>query len=910
MMGPPPSTAPAAEVESSTLDGGDGAIARQRSCRVCRRNPCTCRRNPVSDEESDHTTLGEADSNLLQERGLRAPSEVASTRASSARRPSLTEQERFSKLVDAYKDLEQLPLAVVTEPPNTTSLWACWPPGFERAGVWEDTARPLVFQKILEQVEHPDMKSLKSRNDLITWIRTSTGERGDGVQMFEGEDWVAKKDRVADGVIPHRNGLFDVHTGVTTPYFHGDFITNDVVLSSVAPTAEDWEGIRDTEQFAFVQDMFERKFFPEEAMRNEVLWTLSSYIHQDSNSLIRYGLNLFGDGSNGKSRLRAILEIAYGKWIGVLQPHIIQPNVNADPTKAQMWVLLLQGKRVVFASEPDRSKKEEFVVKTSIVKAICGDDPLYGRFQRQNDGFPVTPTYGLCIISNAAVAVDSTLPRDRKVIRSYKMPNTFADVESVARNAEEREKAAAAFAAVTAECPSLDVGELPPPPEVFQMEKVEAELKSDPLYAIAIRRFMADWWLDCQRRIEMKKVIGSSSGGGLIADYLQSSEEDRAAFDWSALTDGYVSSYEEARTFPEPLAIDGDLGSYWRHRPSDDDIRTVKTVFADMFEFTGDQSHRMLRKTIAQRVAEELEIAWDPVRGDLPGRLSTELTAELNNAVAKRQIVELGKPPPGKKRKSPAEFVMIRIREGASLEERRAQAEFEEWESANARSQAAAAAEKRAVEKKEAEKREAEARLLEETKRLYTAKCLSLVGTSFFPDTRQRIWDMPAKRALDEGFRLLQSCKVIQLGEQTTMPLWRFVFLIYAHAGRQTLPFIVNFQYNPIYLDDGTHVKNLETPIQLREFIAKDVATSHRDALCEFFDQRGIVVEDSQIKGVSERMVRMPDGEFARDFSPASPPASGTRSKRRSPHSSYSAFGEEDLEGTRRGAPGCSTDGS
>ena len=108
------------------------------------------------------------------------------------------------------------------------------------------------------------------------------------------------------------------------------------------------------------------EIYAEGALQHEVQFRLALYLYDDDkNKGARDGLNLWGEGSNGKSVSPKLLQEGFGSHIvqSLTMSHI-QPNPREDPNASKTWPLDKDGARVLYSSE---GKKKNDTLNNSTV---------------------------------------------------------------------------------------------------------------------------------------------------------------------------------------------------------------------------------------------------------------------------------------------------------------------------------------------------------------------------------------------------------------------------------------------------------------------------------------------------------------------------------------------------------------
>lgn len=178
------------------------------------------------------------------------------------------------------------------------------------------------------------------------------------------------RDKLRPGEIACEGGIFNVVSAKKLTYTeHFEItqsaITVQMVVNVNVPTPEEWEDASQSEAYHLYAKCTS-EIYPEVALRCEVQYRIRLYLFDDDkNKGGRDGLNLWGDGSNGKSVQPDLLQEGFGSHI--VQPlpiSHIQPNPRLDPNAPMTWPLDKDGARVLVSSE---GKKKHGTLHNSVV---------------------------------------------------------------------------------------------------------------------------------------------------------------------------------------------------------------------------------------------------------------------------------------------------------------------------------------------------------------------------------------------------------------------------------------------------------------------------------------------------------------------------------------------------------------
>jgi len=610
----------------------------------------------------------------------RTPSE------SSGAKKKADELERLGDLTKAYNEIDEVPGIIVVKGPqgHDNEIWCC------SRNMWYKCSEKSssAFTEVLEKVDHPDRGSVDKMKKLLVYARDQATERSLApIRVVGLEEWLSMKDKLGPGELACQDGIFNVVTGGKLPYTDKHFITADMIMKMKVPTSEEWANVLQSDAYKYYEERM-NEIYAEGALQHEVLFRFGLFLFDDDkNKGARDGLNLWGEGSNGKSVSPKLLQLGFDSHIvqSLTMSHI-QPNPREDPNAPKTWPLDKDGARVLYSSE---GKKNDTLNNSTVLeynsvlaKAVHGGDQLPARtFFTRESKFGITPTYALLMFTNKPMEPSGEEQRDRDVIKSFKFPSLFVNPSELARlNAEAEANEAAADRA--RQQMGKEAAPLVPRTQYFTKRPIVEELKALPNHKVAIIRYHAGWYAEYLRRIDVKKLLGyyipehdmikdhelMKTNDCLLKQYRHAKELDPSLCEetwWRSMTNeapfkseggGEFGSFAEAASFIEPLAQ--SYGSFWEHkRTMGTTGMTVQHCFHEAFEFTRDAKDKVTRRDIVEKIAEKLGTIgrYVPARGVLPDTgHESDLVSLLTSLESQKKIVRCAS--------KPTKYAMLRLK--------------------------------------------------------------------------------------------------------------------------------------------------------------------------------------------------------------------------------------------------------
>lgn len=164
-------------------------------------------------------------------------------------------------------------------------------------------------------------------------------------------------------------------------------------------TKNNWKDYKWTDPEVIEIINFLKKIMPDEKERNYLLRTMGSFL---SGTLKGEIFHIWvGQGGNGKSKLLDLLRFSMGDYYATLDVSSLTQK-RSSSEKAKPEIARLQGKRAVFASEPDGKDK----LNMGIVKELTGGDTIAVR-QLHKEHKELTVRFNLVLCCNILPKVEA-----------------------------------------------------------------------------------------------------------------------------------------------------------------------------------------------------------------------------------------------------------------------------------------------------------------------------------------------------------------------------------------------------------------------------------------------------------------------------------------------------------------------
>lgn len=179
-----------------------------------------------------------------------------------------------------------------------------------------------------------------------------------------------------------RDGQPEDRVSITTTNDYPDFDESDVDLDGESSNIPIMQSIFD----------FMKQVFPLPGVRRYMFLCLSSYL-EGFNREEKFHL-WTGVGGNGKSKLLALFEMAYGDYCFKLPINILT-KARGQPGQATPELNMSAGRRFGSLQEPDEGAK----INTGLMKELSGNDKLYKRGLYAEGGIMI-PQFSLALLCN------------------------------------------------------------------------------------------------------------------------------------------------------------------------------------------------------------------------------------------------------------------------------------------------------------------------------------------------------------------------------------------------------------------------------------------------------------------------------------------------------------------------------
>ena len=228
--------------------------------------------------------------------------------------------------------------------------------------------------------------------------------------------WTQQLDRLAAGLVPFANGIFDVATRKLREITPHDMITKKFDINAPSETDDDLSP--EIERlWCVLADLL-----PDRKLKDEVMVRLAESFFSPTNTH-KYFVQLYGEGNNGKTTLFRMLITAFPQWVQMQNvEHLVVKGIPRDPNSPQPWLIDVMGARILAVEEP--SERRAF--DGSLLKLLRGNGVVTGR-QLHKNNVSYIPTFTLWIAANSPIEIK---PTDRAVIDSlhpFKLPSYFSD---------------------------------------------------------------------------------------------------------------------------------------------------------------------------------------------------------------------------------------------------------------------------------------------------------------------------------------------------------------------------------------------------------------------------------------------------------------------------------------------------
>lgn len=248
------------------------------------------------------------------------------------------------------------------------------------------------------------LKSCGNKNNILTEAAT----------LFFDEDFIEKADSKTT-LLCFTNGVWDFSEGVQTfrPGLPQDYLTKCTHVAFV-PEEE-----RHPSMVAEITTFF-HQLFPTPGL-NRYMWDHLASCLVGGNKNQTFNIYL-GSGSNGKSKLTALMSHCFGDYKGTV-PITLVTQKRGEIGGTSSEVVQLKGVRYAVMQEPT---KNNCTLNEGVMKEITGGDPITAR-GLYKDSETFTPQLNLVVCSNILFDINSTDEGTWRRIRVCRFMSKFVD---------------------------------------------------------------------------------------------------------------------------------------------------------------------------------------------------------------------------------------------------------------------------------------------------------------------------------------------------------------------------------------------------------------------------------------------------------------------------------------------------
>ena len=228
------------------------------------------------------------------------------------------------------------------------------------------------------------------------------------------DKWSLGLDRLAPGLVPFSDGIYNVATRELREIERSDMLTKK--FDFAAPM----RGEDVTNERAQLESVLE-DLFPDKQLKLEVLTRVAESLFNCTN-IHKYFVQLWGRGNNGKTTLMRILQTAFPLWVQMpsVENLVARGVRNADAP--QPWLIDVMGARILGFEEPPRGAKFD----GSLLKLLRGNGVVTGRALYQGN-VSYVPGFTIWLATNSPIEIDPTDEAVLSSIHSFAMPSCFVD---------------------------------------------------------------------------------------------------------------------------------------------------------------------------------------------------------------------------------------------------------------------------------------------------------------------------------------------------------------------------------------------------------------------------------------------------------------------------------------------------
>jgi len=257
------------------------------------------------------------------------------------------------------------------------------------------------------------LKSTGNKNNLI--VEAST--------LFYDPDFIEMAD--ADpNLLCFTNGVWDFKQGVFRPGVPQEYLTKCTKVAYIP------EEDRNRDMMLEIMTFMEQ-LFPTNGL-NRYMWDHLASTLVGGNKTQTFNIYL-GSGSNGKSKLTALMSHAFGDYKGTV-PITLVTQKRTDIGGTSSEVIQLKGVRYAVMQEPS---KNNCVLNEGVMKEITGGDPITAR-GLYKDSETFVPQLSLVVCSNILFEINSTDEGTWRRIRVCRFMSKFVDNPNAKHDTDSR----------------------------------------------------------------------------------------------------------------------------------------------------------------------------------------------------------------------------------------------------------------------------------------------------------------------------------------------------------------------------------------------------------------------------------------------------------------------------------------
>jgi P4 family phage/plasmid primase-like protien len=246
------------------------------------------------------------------------------------------------------------------------------------------------------------LKTTGNKNNIITEAST----------LFYDADFIEKADSKPT-LLCFTNGVWDFSQNTFRPGVPQDYITKCTGVAYVPEEERHADMVQEITTFM-------HQLFPTEGL-NRYMWDHLASCLVGGNKNQTFNIYL-GCGSNGKSKLTALMSHCFGDYKGTV-PITLVTQKRGDIGGTSSEVVQLKGVRYAVMQEPT---KNNCTLNEGVMKEITGGDPITAR-GLYKDSETFTPQLSLVVCSNILFEINSTDEGTWRRIRVCRFMSKFVD---------------------------------------------------------------------------------------------------------------------------------------------------------------------------------------------------------------------------------------------------------------------------------------------------------------------------------------------------------------------------------------------------------------------------------------------------------------------------------------------------